>query len=279
MEIGKYNRLKIVKEVDFGLYLDGEEFGEILLPQRYEPEIYMIGQELEVFIYRDSEDRIIATTETPIATVGEFAYLEVVAVNSAGAFLNWGLPKDILLPFREQAGEVEVGKKCLVRVLLDEKSQRIVASARIDKFLDIEPIELTENEEVDLIIWRKSDLGYVAIINNTWSGVIYSNTVFKPLKRGDKITGYISKLREDGKIDLSLTVKGYTKVWDITDNILEIIAKNGGFMGINDKTAPSVIYELFGVSKKSFKMALGALYKSKKVIFTDGGVKIIESIK
>lgn len=278
LQIGKLNTLKIVKEVDFGLYLDGgEEYGEILLPIRYVPEIYKIDDDLEVFIYRDSEDRIIATTETPKAMVGDFALMEVVSVNKFGAFLEWGLQKDLLVPFREQKHDMEKGKSYVVFIYLDDETKRIAASSKLDKFLDNVPPDYQPNQEVELFIANKTDIGYKAIINGLHWGILYENEVFKPLDRGQKIKAFIKKVREDEKIDLYLHKSGYDKVDALTEKILKTLKDEGGFLEINDKTPSTIIYEIFGESKKTFKKALGALYKKRLIDIENKGIKLLKS--
>jgi len=274
--IGKYNQLKVVKFTDFGIYLDGENFGEVLLPLRYVPENCKLDDILDVFIYRDSEDRIIATTEKPYACVGEFAYLKVVAVNTVGAFLDWGLLKDLLVPYREQKITLEEGRSYVVYVYLDEDSQRITASTKLDKFLDNQSTEFTEGEEVDLFICNQTDIGYKAIINGTHWGVLYENEVFQTLKRGQKIKGYIKKIREDKKIDLCLQKPGYEKVDELTEMILAKLKEKGGYIAVTDKSPSEVIYKLFGISKKSFKMTIGALYKKRIISMEGAGIRLIE---
>ncbi|RLD82947.1 MAG: GntR family transcriptional regulator [Bacteroidetes bacterium] len=278
LQIGKLNTLKIVKEVDFGLYLDGgEEYGEILLPKRYVPEKFEIEDNLEVFIYRDSEDRIIATTETPIAMVGDFALMEVASVNDFGAFLEWGLQKELLVPFREQKNDMEKGKSYVVYVYLDDETKRIAASSKLNKFLDNIPVEYEPNQEVNLFIASKTDLGYNAIINGVHWGILYENEVFKPLERGQKIKAFIKKVREDEKIDLYLHKAGYDKVDALTNKILETLKEEGGFLEINDKTPSTIIYEVFGESKKTFKKALGTLYKKRLIDIEKRGIKLLKN--
>ena len=278
LQIGKPNTLKIVKEVDFGLYLDGgEEYGEILLPKRYVPEKFEIEDNLEVFIYRDSEDRIIATTETPIAMVGDFALMEVASVNDFGAFLEWGLQKELLVPFREQKNDMEKGKSYVVYVYLDDETKRIAASSKLNKFLDNIPVEYEPNQEVNLFIASKTDLGYNAIINGVHWGILYENEVFKPLERGQKIKAFIKKVREDEKIDLYLHKAGYDKVDALTNKILETLKDEGGFLEINDKTPSTIIYEVFGESKKTFKKALGTLYKKRLIDIEKRGIKLLKN--
>ncbi len=277
LKIGKLNILKIVKEVDFGLYLDGgEEYGEILLPKRYVPEKFEIEDDLEVFIYKDSEDRIIATTETPKAMVGDFALMEVASVNKFGAFLEWGLQKELLVPFREQRKDMEQGKSYVVYVYLDDETKRIAASSKLNKFLDNIPAEYESSQEVDVFIASKSDLGYNAIINGVHWGMLYENEVFKPLERGQKLKAYIKKLRDDEKIDLYLHKAGYDKVEALTGKILETLKEEGGYLDINDKTPSAIIYEVFGESKKTFKKALGTLYKKRLIEIEKSGIKLLD---
>ncbi len=277
LQIWKLNTLKIVKEVDFGLYLDGgEEYGEILLPKRYVPEKFEIEDDLEVFIYKDSEDRIIATTETPKAMVGDFALMEVAWVNKFGAFLEWGLQKELLVPFREQRKDMEQGKSYVVYVYLDDETKRIAASSKLNKFLDNIPAEYESSQEVDVFIASKSDLGYNAIINGVHWGMLYENEVFKPLERGQKLKAYIKKLRDDEKIDLYLHKAGYDKVEALTGKILETLKEEGGYLDINDKTPSAIIYEVFGESKKTFKKALGTLYKKRLIEIEKSGIKLLD---
>ena len=204
VKIGEYNILEVIKEVDFGIYLDGGDAGEILMPTQYVPEGTKPGDELYVFIYLDSEDRIIATTLKPFAIVGNFAYLEATHVDAIGAFMNWGLPKDLLVPFREQKQTMEVGKHYIVYIYHDKKTNRIAASAKVDKFISSDKPDLETGEEVDLLVYQKTDLGYKAIINNKYSGLLYENELFKPVKIGDQLQAYIKLIRPDNKIDLIL---------------------------------------------------------------------------
>jgi uncharacterized protein len=275
-DIGKYNTLKIVKFTDFGVYLDGGELGEILLPRRYVPGDRRPGDRVDVFLYLDSEDRLIATTEKPLAVVGEFAQLKVNAVNNVGAFLDWGLPKDLLVPFREQRMPMVEGKRYFVFLYLDGETRRIVASAKIQKFIDSTPPAYKEGQEVDLLIVKRTELGYSAIINNAHWGVLYENEVFRELQPGERVKGYIRKIREDQKIDLRLHKPGYEKVEDLTDRILETLRGNGGFLDVTDRSTPEKIQALFGASKKSFKMAVGALYKKRLIALEEGGIRLID---
>lgn len=274
IQIGKYNTLKIVKDLDFGVYLDGGNDLEILLPARYVPKNVKPGDEVEVFIYHDNEGRLIATTAKPVAIVGEFQYMEVKSVNETGAFLEWGLMKDLLVPFREQKMPMQKGKWYLVYVHLDPITGRIVASARIDKFLDNTVPEYSYNQEVDLLITEETEIGYKVIINNLHWGLVYSNEVFQRLEKGEHLKGYIKEIREDEKIDVSLTPLGYQKIEGVAGIILESLHIHGGFLPVHDKSDPDEIYSLFRCSKKSFKQAIGALYKQKLISLESGGIRL-----
>lgn len=274
-EIGKLNNLIVLKEVDFGVYFDGEELGEILLPKRYLPENLSLGDVIEVFIYLDSEDRLIATTEKPLAQVGEFAFLKVVSETKFGAFLEWGLSKNLLVPFSEQNQIMEQGRSYMVYIYLDEASQRIAASAKLEKFLDHEPIPYQEGDEVELVIFNKTNIGYKAIIEGTHSGILYDNEVFQHLKNGQHIKGFIKKIREDNKIDLSLQKSGYENVDEVAEKILTKLKTEDGIIQVTDKSPPEVINAVFGVSKKTFKKSIGALYKKRLIKIDDDSIKLI----
>ncbi len=260
VEIGKYNTLTVVKIVDFGVYLDGGERGEILMPKEYVPTNCSPDDEVEVFVYFDSEDRIVATTEIPAIQVGEFAFLKVVAVSKVGAFLGWGLRKDLFVPFREQRDPMVEGKSYLVYAYVDKASDRIVASTKIEKFLDQVFPDYEPGEEVEILIARKTDLGYAVIVNHAHWGLVYDNEIFRPLKIGQKMRGYIKTVREDEKIDVSLQPAGYGKIEGLAGMILEKL-KDGGVLDLSDKSEPAEIYRVFGCSKKNYKKALGTLLK------------------
>jgi predicted RNA-binding protein (virulence factor B family) len=277
VEIGKYNTLKIVKDLDFGVYLDGGDDLEILLPARYVPRNVKPGDEVEVFIYHDNEGRIIATTAKPLAVVGEFQWMECKSVNDMGAFLEWGLMKDLLVPFREQKMPMREGKWYLVYVHLDHVTERIVASARVDKFLDNVPPVYEFNQEVDLLVADETEIGYKVIINNLHWGLIYHNEIYRRLERGEHLKGYIKEVREDEKIDVSLTRLGYEKVEGIAGIILDALKVQKGFLAVHDKSPADEIYSLFGCSKKSFKQAIGALYKKKLISIEPTGIRLIET--
>ena len=269
--------MTVVKELDFGVYLDGAELGEILLPKRYVPQGCKTGDALEVFLYFDSSDRIIATNEIPYAQVGEFALLRVKSVDQFGAFLDWGLMKDLLVPFREQKITMQEGRSYIVYVFYDQFSNRIAASAKLEQFLNITPPEYELGQQVDLLIWKKTEIGFKAIIGNSHQGILYSNEIFQELDIGQKITGFIKKVRDDGKIDLSLFPSGYGKAGSQTDKIIEYLKMQGGAAFISDKTPPDTIYALFGISKKTFKTALGNLYKQGIIVLEKDRIRLSEN--
>lgn len=274
VKLGKYNQLEVVKEVDFGVYLDGGDGEEILLPARYVPEGCKPGEVLNVFIYLDNEERLVATTLDPLVQVGQFAYLEVAWVNEFGAFLNWGLMKDLFVPFREQKMKMQKGHKYIVHAHVDEDSYRIMASAKVERYLSKEPPQYEPGEEVDILVWQKTDLGFKVIVENQFSGLLYQNEIFQPVETGMKLRAYIKQVREDGKIDLVLQKLGAKKVDDFSEVLLQYIKDHDGFITLNDKSAAEDIYDAFGVSKKTFKKAVGDLYKRRLVVLEEGGIRL-----
>ncbi|NAT21347.1 S1 RNA-binding domain-containing protein [Pseudomonas syringae] len=266
--IGRYNSLQIVKHTNFGLYLDGAQDGEILLPNRYIPKDVTTEDEdwLNVFIYLDSEDKLIATTEKPKAQVGEFASLKVVEVNSIGVFLDWGLPKDLLLPYSEEKRTLQAGEYCVVHVYLDKHTRRITATARLDRYLDKTPANYSVGQEVDLLVAEATDMGFKAIINNKHWGLIHKNEVFKFMRAGKQEKGYIKEIRSDGNISLSLQPVGAEAASSLNTKILSKLRENNGTLPVSDKSDPQVISGLFGVSKGNFKKAIGALYKQGQIV-------------
>ena len=275
MQIGKINSLKVVKTLDFGAYLDGGNGLEILLPLRYVPQGCSAGDDVDVFIYHDNEGRLIATTVIPLAMVGEFQWMQVKEVSQVGAFLEWGIMKDLLVPFREQKMPMKKGRSYLVYVYLDTVTNRIVASARIDKFLDNLPPCYEHNQEVDLIVAEETDIGYKVIINNLHWGLLYRNEVFRPLAKGEKMKGYIKEVREDDKIDVSMHKSGYEKIDGIALQIMNTLNQNGGFLPVHDKSDAEEIRALFACSKKSFKQAIGSLYKQGLIVLKKEGISTI----
>lgn len=273
--VGEYNTLKVVKEVDFGLYLDGGK-DEILLPKRYVPQGLKTGDEITVFVYHDNEGRLIATTDKPLASVGEMAMLEVADVTPHGAFLKWGIMKDVFIPVAYMEQRMRKGDKRLVMLVIDAQTGRVTATEKIDQFLTNLDLTVKEGEEVDLLIFQKTDIGYKVIINSKHTGVLHYNEVFKDLDTGDKLRGFIKKIRPGNKIDVSPGVKGYGRVMSEEEKVLEVIRNNNGYIPYNDKSDPESIYTFLGMSKKTFKMILGALYKKRLIEFTQTGTKLVE---
>lgn len=276
LKLGRMNRLKIVKEVDFGVYLDGGDGEEILLPTRYLPYGWDIGEEIDVFLYLDQEERLIATTETPLAMVGDFAYLKVAWVNQYGAFLDWGLMKDLFCPFREQKKRMEIGDSYIVHVHIDEDSYRIMASAKVEHYLSHDRAPYHQGDEVQLLVWQKTELGFKVIIDNKYAGLLYRDQIFQPIHTGDKLTGYINNVREDGKIDVMLQKAGRQQTLDFSAQLLRYMQLNGGRCRLHDKSDAEEIYEQFKVSKKTFKRAVGDLYKQRLITITPTGLILNE---
>ncbi len=272
--IGKFNMLSVIALTENGAYLAAQELGEVLLPNRYVPENLQVGDTLKVFLYLDSADRLVATTLIPKVQVDEFASLKVVQVNKMGAFLDWGLPKDLLVPFNQQHSTMEVGKYYLIRAYLDMRTERIAASSKLDKFIDIYPADYNEGDQVDIIIASKTDLGFKAIINNQHWGLLYNNEIFQPLRLGKKITAYIKKVRDDGRIDLILTRSGKRKVLDFKETLLAQLAQHDGFLPLHDKSSPELIKRHLGVSKKTFKSTVGNLLKEGKISLSAEGISL-----
>lgn len=277
LQIGNYNTLRIIKLVSFGVYLDGGDGKEILLPTRYVPKGAKVDDEVQVFIYHDNEGRLIATTLHPKAVVGEFAFMRVKSVNSTGAFLDWGLMKDLLVPFKEQKMAMREGKWYLVYVHLDHLTGRIVASARVEKFLGNVPPEYESNQEVDLLVADDTEIGYKAIVNDLHWGMIYHNQVFQRLEKGERLKGYVKGVREDDKLDISLQPLGYQKVDGISQRILEALQMKDGYLPVHDKSDPEEIYSLFRCSKKAFKQAIGSLYKQHRIRIEADGIRLLPS--
>lgn len=273
MFLGKINRLVIKRRVEFGVYLDGKEWGDILLPKRYVPLTADIGSSVDVFLYLDSEDQLIATTEKALIKVGEVAQMRVVAVNKVGAFLNWGLKKDLLVPFAEQTVPMQQDFSYLVYCFVD-KSNRIVASSKLDKFIGKTTPVLNTGDEVSIVVAEPTDLGFKVVVNNEHWGLLYKDQVFKQLRRGYQCKAYVNKLRSDGKIDLLLDKPGYGKTLDLTGQILQKLEANEGVLMLSDKSSPEAISALFGVSKKVYKQAIGALFKAGKIDITETQIKL-----
>ena len=280
LRLGDYNTLRIVKTVDFGLYLDGGEEGEILLPQRYVTKDMHIGDEIEVFLYLDQEERPVATTERPYAKVGEFAYLQVAWVNQFGAFLKWGLMKDLFCPFREQKKRMEQGHSYIVYIKVDEDSYRLMATAKVEKYLSVPTINdlpsLQHGAEVDILVWQKTDLGFKVIINNKFQGLIFENQIFQPLHSGMRLKAYVDHVRQDGKIDIVLQQTGRQQTLDFAEVLLRYLYENDGYCNLGDKSPAELIYDRFQVSKKAFKKAIGDLYRRRLIVIEEEGVRLVK---
>lgn len=280
IQLGKFNQLEIVKEVDFGQYLNGGELGEILLPKRYIDPNLRVGDVISVFLYLDSEERLVATTETPLVQVGQFAYLEVAWTNQYGAFLNWGLMKDLFVPFAEQRVKMQKGKKYVIYAYIDDASYRIVASSKLDSFIqEPEPDALSLDESVDLIVWDRTDLGYKVIINNLYGGLIYNNEIFQSVEIGMQLKGFIKQVRSDGKIDISLQRSGMENVVEFADVLLQRLNETEkGFLPFHDKSNAEEIYDAFNVSKKTFKKGVGDLYRKRLITLLPNGIQLTKKL-
>lgn len=265
LNIGKFNNLKVVKIVDFGLFLDGGNGVEILLPSRYITVVPNIGDEMRVFIYADSEDRLIATTEMPFTQVGEFAFLDVKMVNKIGAFLDWGLMKDLLVPYSEQRTRMKSGGRYLVYTYLDDATKRIVASSKIEKFLGNTIADYQKHSQVNCLVYDETEIGYKVIVDNLHKGMIYKNETFRPIDKGDKITGFVKQVRDDGKIDITLSDITVNRIDELAKRFLNFITINGGETTLGDKSSPDEIKAIMSCSKKDLKKAIGALYKQQLI--------------
>lgn len=272
IEIGKVNKLTVVRETAVGLHLSDDDKNEVLLPASLVKATYKVKDVIDVFIYTDGEARLIATTALPYAQLNSFAYLRVTSITQIGAFIDWGLEKDLLLPFNEQKTEVEEGSFCVVYIYIDNISNRIVASTKLDKFITLHPITLTPGQEVDVLVYEQSPLGYSCIINNTYKGLMYHNDIYKEVFIGDELKGYVKTIREDSLIDLSFQKSGFKNVLDSTEVILNYIIANNGFIDLHDKSTPQEISIKLSMSKATFKKSIGILYRHKKVIIKPDGV-------
>lgn len=277
LEVGQYHHLTVLRDTSVGMFLGDLKGNEILLPIKYIPAGLEVDGSIEVFVYKDSEDRPIATTLKPLALPGEFAVLTVNDVSSYGAFLEMGLEKELLVPYKEQNQNLVVGRQVLVYVYLDGVTNRLVASCKTNKFVEREDINLEENEEVDLLIGPRSDLGINVIINNKYAGLIYDNEVFEKVRLGDKKKGYIFKLREDDKIDVRLQPTGYENIDAFEQKLLDALNANSGKLPVGDKSAPERIYELLQMSKKNFKKAAGSLYKKRIITVEPTAIALVSS--
>ena len=276
VQVGRFNKLEVVKEVDFGVYLDGGELGTILLPQRYMPEDCELGDWVDVFLYFDSEDLLIATTEKPRVEVGRCEMLKVIDINNAGAFMDWGLPKDLLVPYSEQLKPMEVGYSYVVYVFHDQVSDRIAASTRLQDYLAEEAVWVKPRQAVELLIAGRTDLGYKAVINDQYLGLIFRDDAFRPLKVGERLPGFIKNIRSDGKIDLVISQGTLQGDHDLGEQIVENLRASGGVSTLTDKSEPDEIYRTFKVSKKKYKQALGSLYRSKRILLSAEKIQLVD---
>jgi len=275
-QVGRFNKLEVIKEVDFGVYLDGGELDSILLPQRYVPEGCELGDWVDVFLYFDSEDLLIATTETPRVEVGRCEMLKVIDINNAGAFMDWGLPKDLLVPYSEQLKPMEVGYSYVVYVFHDQDSDRIAASTRLQDYLAEESVWVKPRQAVELLIAGRTDLGYKAVINDQYLGLIFRDDAFRPLKVGERLPGFIKNIRSDGKIDLVISQGTLQGDHDLGEQIVENLRASGGVSTLTDKSEPDEIYRTFKVSKKKYKQALGSLYRSKRILLSAEKIQLVD---
>ncbi|MGP8305066.1 CvfB family protein [Vibrio sp. YIC-376] len=275
IKIGQINSLEVIKKADFGVFLDGDDYGSVLLPNKHVPEGTEIGDKIDVFLYFDSESQLAATIEKPIAQVGEWGLMKIEGVNKTGAFVNWGIKdKDLLIPFSEQRARFSAGQTILVYVYTDKASGRIVGTTKFNKLLDKTPANYEVNQQVDLIIAERSQLGYKAIINGKHWGMIFPSDVFGKLFVGKKLKGFIKQIREDGKIDLALQKVGVAKMDDLSNKIIEQLEKKGGFLPLNDKSSPEAIFEAFRTSKGTYKKTIGGLYKLGKIVIEKDGIRL-----
>jgi uncharacterized protein len=273
LQIGKKNNLTALRSTSVGFFLGDDEGNELLLPNKYVPEGLDIDEKIEVFIYKDSEDRVIATTLTPYLYLHEFGFLEVVSVSRVGAFAEWGLEKHLLIPFSEQPQRLREGQRCVVYLYLDPKTERLVGSCKLNRYLEFEDIDLEVGQEVSILVHERSDLGFNVIINHRYRGLVYANEIFQSLRIGDEMTAYIKNIRPDKGIDVSLQPLGYTQAIDgNTERILSVLETNNGFLPLTDASKPIAIYARLEMSKKNFKKAVGALYKQKKIRIAEEGI-------
>lgn len=275
MKLGKYNKLRIVRKVDFGLYLQGDYVDEILLPTKYVTADMHIGDEIEVFIYLDQEERPVATTLQPTAQVGDFAYLECSWVNQYGVFLSWGLEKDVFCPFREQKMRMEQGKSYIVYIMVDEESYRIMATAKVDRYLSKDRPPYRHGDHADVLVWQKTDLGFKVIVDNKYAGLVYKDQVFQDIHTGDRLQGYIQTVRPDGKLDITLQPTGRQQTTDFAETLLHWLQEHEGYCPLGDKSDAEAIRQQFQVSKKTFKRAVGDLYKRHLITLGETDIRLV----
>ena len=280
IRLGKRNQLTVLREVDFGVYLDGGDIGDILLPKRYVPNECKVGDVVDVFLYLDSEERLIATTEHPLVEVGQFAFLEVKWINQFGAFLDWGLMKDLFCPFKEQKMRMQQGKKYVIYCYIDTLTSRIVASAKVEKFFSKEPPPYQVGDMVEVMIQQKTDLGFKAIVEGRYGGLIYQNELFRDIHTGDILSAYVKTIRPDGKLDITLQHQGMQHVMDFSEQLYQYLREDeNGFCPYHDKSPAEDIYSVFKVSKKTFKKAVGDLYKRNIILLKPDGLYLTDEGK
>ena len=275
LKLGRWNNLQIIRFTDYGAYLDAGEFGEILMPNAYVEKQMREGDNVQVFVYLDQEERLVATTETPKAQVGDFAYLKVAWTNKYGAFMDWGLMKDLFVPFREQKRTMLIDYYYLVHIYIDEETHRIVGSAKVEKWLRPAPSSLYRGMQVDMIVQQKTPLGFKVIVENSYSGLIYDNQTYQILRTGDKLKGYIVNIRPDGKLDISAQPIGKSRFRDFSETLYEELERCGGMLPYSDKSSSEAIAERFKVSKKTFKKAIGNLYKAHKITIKEDKIELV----
>ena len=273
VRMGEYNLLKVIKVKDMGVFMDNGEEG-ILMPKRFVPPGTRVGDQLNVFLYHDGEGRPIATTQKPLGVLGDIVKLRAVSITPQGAFLDWGLMKDLFIPKSGMISFMRPMGEYLVKIVMDEQTGRVAATEKLERFLSNETLTVTEKEEVDLLVYRKTDIGYEMIINNRHKGMLHANEIYRPIEIGDRFQGFIKKILPENKIDVAAGKHGYQRVETESEKILRLLAENNGYLPYHDKSSPEEIYEFFHISKKTFKMTTGNLYKQKKIVFTDTGIKL-----
>jgi len=274
VRMGEYNLLKVIKVKDMGVFMDNGEEG-ILMPKRFVPPGTRIGDELNVFLYHDGEGRPIATTQTPLGVLGDIVKLKAVSVTPQGAFLDWGLMKDLFIPKSGMISFMRPMGEYLVKIVMDEQTGRVAATEKLERFLSNEVLTVKEKEEVNLLVYRQTEIGFEVIINNQHKGMLHSNEIYRPIQIGDHFAGFIKNILHENKIDVSAGKPGYQRVENEAEKILRLLNENNGYLPYHDKSSPEEIYEFFHISKKTFKMTTGNLYKQKKILFTDAGIKLV----
>ena len=273
VRMGEYNLLKVIKVKDMGVFMDNGEEG-ILMPKRFVPPGTRIGDQLNVFLYHDGEGRPIATTQKPLGVLGDIVKLRAVSITPQGAFLDWGLMKDLFIPKSAMVSFMRPMGEYLVKIVMDEQTGRIAATEKLERFLSNETLTVSEKEEVDLLVYRQTEIGYEMVINNRHKGILHANEIYRPIEIGDRFQGFIKKILPENKIDVAAGKPGYQRVENESEKILRLLAENNGYLPYHDKSSPEEIYEFFHISKKTFKMTTGNLYKQKKILFTETGIKL-----